>query len=167
MTKTKESTKLTGLGGWLSFFIVGLFIGLGNTIYNLFAGGLSMTSEDISSLNEYSAGLGDTIQSLSTFENIALFGMIGLFVATLVLLFRKSKHAKKLAIITLVYSAVYSVVDYSIASSVFQSSGLDQIEEVQVETKNALSLAARNVIAAALWVPFFLKSERVKQTLVK
>ncbi len=165
MTKAQQRERKIGLEGWLALFIVGQFLALLLTLINLFSDSLS--SSDISALNEYQYGLGDTLQTLITFENIAVFVYAILIVTTLVQLFRRRKSAKIFAIVTLVFGALYGIVDYAVASSIFDSSGLSGNSEIQAFMSKYAGDVGRNVIAAFIWVPYFLISKRVKRTLTK
>lgn len=90
---------------------------------------------------------------------------MSLIVTTLTLLFRKRRIAKRFAIITLIFGAIYGVVGYSVASSIYSSLDIFQTVEVQSMMNNYLGDVIRSVIGALIWVPYFLASKRVKETL--
>jgi len=165
LSKQERRKKLIGIEGWLAWYVVGLFIGAGITSFNFFNGGVSLSSSDIEGLNQYQNGLGYTFSTLTTFENIALVTYIVLLVSTIVLIIRKKKLAKAIAIITMIFGAVYATVDYAVASSLFDSSNLTQY--VQSELHSAAGYAGRNILVAFVWVPYFLLSKRVKATLIE
>lgn len=166
MTKSEKRQKLVGLEGWLALYVVGLFLSLLVTVFRFFADGF-LSSSDIDAINQYQSGLGDTIQNLTAFESLMVVVYVALIVTTLVMLFRKRKLAKSLAIATLIFAAVYGLIDYAIASSITASSGLSQNVDVQTFMSKYSGDVGRSIIAALIWVPYFMVSKRVKATLTK
>lgn len=166
MTRAEKRKKLIGLEGWLAWFIVGQFLSLFITTYGFFASGFLSTSE-IATINQYQSGLGDTLQTLTAFENIAILVSVALSVTTLVLLFRRRKLAKPFAIALLVFTAVYGIIDYTIASSLVNSSAIFQTASIQTFMSKYSGDVGRDLLVAFVWVPYFLVSKRVKSTLAK
>lgn len=166
MTKAEKRKKLIGLEGWLAWFIVGQFIAIPVTAFGFFADGFLSTSE-IAAVNQYQSGLGDMLQTLTAFENVAILVSIALSVTTLVLLFQRRKLAKPFAIALLTFTAIYGIIDYSIASSLFNSSAIFQTASIQAFMSKYSGDVGRNLLSALIWVPYFLVSKRVKATLTK
>lgn len=165
MTKSEKRKKLIGLEGWLALFIVGQFLALLITIFRFFADG-SLSSSDIGTLNQYQSVLGDTLRNLTAFESLMVIVYAALIVTTLVMLFRRRKAARSFAIATLIFGAVYGILDYSIASAVFGSSGLSQNVAIQTFMNKYAGDVGRSLVGAVLWIPYFIVSRRVKATLV-
>lgn len=165
LTKQEKRKKLIGVDGWLALYVLGLFIGTIITVYNFFDGGIGLSSSTIDTLNQYQSGLGDTFSTLTTFENMALVVYAALLISAIVLILRRKKVAKSIAIAGMIFGAVYSVVDYAVASSLFDSANLTQY--VQSELNSAAGYAGRDIMVALIWIPYFLVSKRAKATLTK
>jgi len=165
LTKEEKKKRLIGVDGWLAWYVVGLFIATIVTLVNLFSGGIGLSSSDVQSLNQYQPGLGYTLSTLTTFENVALVVDIALLIASIVLIFQRRKLAKVIAISCLAFGVIYTVTDYALVSSLFNSSGLAQY--TQTELSQAASYAGRNVMGALIWIPYFIKSRRVRATLTR
>lgn len=163
--KQKQNKNLVGINGWLAWYVVGLSLGTAITIFNLFNGGIGMSSSDIYDLNQYQFGLGDAFNKLTTLENIALVAYIALLVSGIVLILRKKRLAKPIAIAGLIFGIAYTTVDYITAYYLFESANLTQY--VQSELNGNASYIIRNLTAACVWIPYFLTSKRVKATLTK
>ena len=166
MTREQRRKQKIGLEGWLALFIVGQILALLLTVFNFFATGF-LSSSEVSTLNEYQHGLGNTVQALTAFEDVAIFIYVALVITTLALLFRKRKLAKAFAITTLIFAAVYGTIDYMVASSVFESSGLSGSAEIQTMMRKYSGDVGRSIVGALIWIPYFLISKRVKRTLTK
>lgn len=160
ITKAERRKKLIGLEGWFAVFIVTLFISIIWTVFNFFKDGVGLSAEDIAYFNDYQVGLGDTMVGLVSFENIAIGIYVALLVSSVILIFRKRKVAKVVTVIALIFGAVYGIVDYAIAYSVFSDAGLST--EYFDELASSIT---RGVLYALVWSPYLLLSKRVKATL--
>jgi hypothetical protein len=78
----------------------------------------------------------------------------------LVLFFKKSKKFPKLAIIWLLAIGVVQIIDFlliqQIPSVASQPAGMD-----------AIKYMGRSIVGIIIWVPYFLRSQRVKNTFVE
>ena len=164
LTKAERRKKLIGVEGWLAWFIVGLMITTIITIFNFFNDGF-LSNSDVNTINQYQSGLGDSVQLLANFENIALVIYVALLVVSIVSVLRHRRISKTIVIITLLFGTLYSIADYTMGSSLFSAPDLAQY--VQPALEKAAGDAGRGTIAAIVWIPYFLISKRVRATLTK
>ncbi len=148
---TEKDKKLNGISGWLALFMIGLFIGLGFSAYY----GLL----DLGALGT---------DSLRSFTGVFLTELICnalLFVLALLSIIYIIKHkriGKSLAIAYMVTAIVVGLVDYGLVSSI-----ASQLENSESIVSEAGGQAGRAIFYGCIWIPYFLVSKRVKQTLVK
>ena len=155
-TKANESTasassaavdpKLVGIGGWLILPAIGLVLGSIIGVVALIAA--FALFPDVSR-----AGYA----GIYTFELVVQVWLLGYLLYVATLFFRKKKNAPSAIIKYLFVSLGALVVLFVIEIG----SGA---EEFAMETGKQLF---RNVIAAAIWIPYFRESKRVKATFVK
>lgn len=131
----EEISKYTGLEGWLTLVILGLFISLAYNLYYLY--------ELFSNvLNEESLIL-DTV----------IVGAVFVFNIYLIYLFFSKKR---------IFPAWY--IAFLLINMIFSIIGLILMDDnVDSNTKDA----SRAIVAVIIWVPYMLKSKRVKATFVK
>jgi len=163
MTKQERRKKLIGLEGWLAFFVVGIGLGIVLGIFNLFS--YPSTFSDLESIRNQSPDFVSAIMPALEFELIMNVGSILLAIWLLFLLAKHQKFAKSIAIIYLASSAVFGLMDYTWVSSIFSNFNLSS--DVQSELSSAAGDTGRSILAALIWVPYFLVSKRVKATLTK
>jgi hypothetical protein len=149
-----------GIGGWLIFVVIGLIISpirvaylLATTHWPIFLDG---TWEVLTTPG--SEAYHPLWAPLVIFEIIGNLGVIALAVVTLWHLVRKSRHTPKLAIIWLAWTAIFIAVDFFAA---------DLIPAVAAESDPGSDRElVRSLVSAAIWIPYFLVSKRVKATFV-
>lgn len=163
MTKEQRRSQKIGLEGWLAFFIVGISLGILLNIINLL--GYGSAFNDLASVQGDAPDYVAAMTPVLWFEILTNMLSIGLAIWLIVLLAKHRKLAKNIAITYLISSAVLLTIDYAWVVSVFDTFNITQY--VQAEMSKAAGDVGRGVIAAFIWVPYFLVSKRVKRTLTK
>ena len=163
LSKKQRRKQLIGLEGWLAFFIVGISLGILLGVINLV--GYGSTFSDLASVQSDAPDYVAAMTPVLWFEILTNLLSIGLAVWLLVLLAKNKKLAKGIAIAYLVSSAIFLIIDYAWAASVFETFNVTQY--VQTEMSRAARDVGRGIIAAFIWVPYFLVSKRVKRTLTQ
>jgi hypothetical protein len=137
--------KYVGIGGWLILPAIGLVLGLIVGVLGLLAC-FGMYS-DIAK-----AGYG----GIYMLEILVIIGLIGFTLYAAILFFKKKNNAPNAIITLLILSLVSSVVLLIIELGA-------GAEPFAIETGKQL---VREIISAAIWIPYFRTSERVKATFV-
>jgi hypothetical protein len=118
---------------------------------------------DISTFEATNAALYNDFQQILWFEVIQ-FGLAIIAVITLiVLIFQQKRIARTVAIGLMVGIIILGAIDYFWASAIFAQHDLD----VQSELVTAAGSVGRSIVTAAIWIPYFFVSKRVKATLTK
>jgi hypothetical protein len=147
-----------GLGGWLILPIVGLVLSPIRMVYQFVTDLLPVIDPVVwARLTDATRpGHQPMLAPLIGFEVVA---NIAMFAFTLVLMwffFHKSRRTPRLYIIWLALLAVVQIGDSALASSAGLPMDYESVRDV-----------ARSVITAAIWIPYFLVSKRVKNTFVE
>lgn len=163
MTKADRRKDFIGLEGWLALFVVGVGLSILLGVINLadYGSAFSNFASLQNDMPDYVAAMTPALW----FEMITNILVIVLAVWLLVLLARRSKLAKDVAIIYLLLGALFLIIDYAWASWIFDTHNVTQY--VQPEMNRAANDVGRSIIGALIWVPYFLVSKRVKATLIK
>jgi len=163
MTKEQRREHKVGLEGWLAFFVVGVSLGILLGVINLI--GYPSVFNDLASIQSQVPEFVSAMMPALWFEILTNIASIALAIWLIVLLAQHKKAAKTVAIIYLVSSALLFIVDYAWVSSIFDS--FDLSSDAKQELSSAAGDTGRSIIAAFIWVPYFLVSKRVKATLTK
>ena len=163
MTKAQRRSQKIGLEGWLALFVVGTGLSTLLGVINLL--GYGSVFNDLASVQNDAPGYVAAINPALWFEILTNLLSIGVTVWLLVLLAKHRKIAKKVAIIYLILNAIVLTIDYVWVASVFDAYNLTQY--AQTEMSKGSQNVGRGIVAAFIWVPYFLMSKRVKRTLTK
>jgi len=145
MALSNVDPKLIGIGGWLVLPAIGLILGPIITVVSLIISiGLF---EDVSD-----AGYG----GLFFFNILVSIGLLALLIYAAICFFGKKANAPSVMITLLVVQVVASAVCLVLAL-------MAEAESFAVEDGKAL---VRGLIGAAIWIPYFRVSKRVKATFV-
>lgn len=150
-----------GIGGWLIFPLLGLIITpiegsfqMYNIYWQIFAKGY-WSSLTTPGTEVYHAFFGP----LLIFEGFGNSLTIALSVVTLWFFLRKSRLLPRLMISLLIFNFVFVCGDFFL-------SDLVPAVAAQSDSQSTIELG-QAVIGTLIWVPYFLKSKRVKQTFVR
>lgn len=151
---------LKGLGGWLGFFQFSLYTSLLLGIITIIVNIIPIYgSEAWETLTDPSSVAYDPLwKPLIIFETVGNIISMLLIILILVMLYAKKSMLPKLVIIMLVYNILLVAVDYSLLQ---QISLVDQIEDA-----NSTKEISRSILYACVWIPYFLRSKRVRNTFV-
>lgn len=147
------------IGGWLILPLIGFFITPLQVAVFLITSGYFLTA----TWNAYEGTSHDTVfKSLFAFELAGNVITIGLAVICIVFMLRKKALLPTLAIGFYAFNLILVIVDYLLflwADLPTASTATGDMESVHE--------FIRTIIAAAIWIPYFIRSSRVKATFVK
>ncbi|RXZ81947.1 DUF2569 domain-containing protein [Paenibacillaceae bacterium] len=159
----KETMQLgvSGLGGWLILIQIGLYLSITMLIIQIIG-------------NDLEALTGETWQLLTSKDSLyydllwkpyLLFGSVYnimnfIFILYILIQFyRKKSMVPRLMIIFYSLSMLIGIVDYVFIQQIAIAK--------ELEDGGSLKDIVRSVLACLIWIPYFLKSERVMNTFIK
>ena len=155
---------LKGIGGWLLLVLVGLII--------------SLLSSGMYFWQSFSVYQPDFWNALTTFDSEfyhPLFGTLFVYetilngclvifnLLLLYLLFKKSPHFPKFMIAYFVSAVPLQLIDFTLGYSIF-STVPTLAEYFETDTISLIEGSLRSIFQAVVWVPYFIRSKRVKLT---
>ncbi|MGZ9583687.1 DUF2569 domain-containing protein [Paenibacillus marinisediminis] len=152
---------VSGLGGWLVLIQIGLYATIIMLINSLFTYTIPSLSSEIwdplTSVNSdlYHPLWGFTIIFAGVFNTLNLLFSI----YCLINMYRKKTIFPKLMIAFYTLSLIIAIVDYVLMSQLPIANGLDD--------GSILKDMVRAIITCMIWIPYFLKSERVQNTFIR
>jgi Protein of unknown function (DUF2569) len=151
-----------GIGGWLVFVILGLVAGSIQKVYFLVTGYWPMFS-DGTWLQLTTVGAENYHElwgPLLIFEMFTHVGSVVLAAITLAFLVRRSRHTPSLAIAWIAWTSGSFIVDLLLVNLI------PAVADGPLDLDTIRELLGRTA-AAAIWIPYFLVSARVKATFVE
>jgi len=153
-------SRLNGIGGWLILVIIGLsatiikgIYSLLNFYYPLYSKG-TLQALSAPSNKYYSPLWGPVI----TFEAVSGCIFILLAMSALLLIFLKKKFLPKFMITLYLLNFIFSIIIYILTLQLPTIDG-----STLVNSKGLIN----GVVTCSIWIPYFLRSERVKNTFIK
>jgi hypothetical protein len=148
-----------GIGGWLLLPLLGLIVTPIRVGYSLVADYIPFFREswpvltDPNDLSYHPLWAPLIIYEVLGDAVLALTALLGL-----VLMFRRDRRLPKLMVALYSFNAIYIAVDTAVAAQIPALAGSDDFSASQD--------LIRAVVAAGIWIPYFLMSKRVKNTFV-
>jgi hypothetical protein len=152
---------LNGIRGWLVLILIGLVITPIRICLFLFQEYVALFEHGnwnmlTSSSSEFYHHLW---APLLVFESVGNLLLLILSLTVLYFFLCKSKHVPRLVIFWLMYSLIFVIIDFFFAEQIPLIADLPQDAQ---STKEVV----RSIIAALIWIPYFLISKRVKATFI-
>jgi hypothetical protein len=154
--------ELEGLGGWLVLVFFGLFVSLLRIPATLMTTHVRLLLDGTISnlIDPQSAAYHPLWLPLILFEVAGNLFILALVVATLVLLFARSRYAPAIAI------ALYASNVGVILGDILACQLIPALAEQPMDKESLMDLG-RALFAALIWIPYFLVSQRVRVTFTR
>jgi hypothetical protein len=156
MFETKKNSNKIGLGGWLSVWLILTCLGLIRFIHDI---DLHMLSNAETLTNPDSEYYHPLWKPLLIFEYFLQFFNPISFVFLILLFARKSRFFPKTVVV--IYAANFVLVLMDAFSAILLTKSVNLA--LQFPWKEIF----RSLFGVCIWIPYFLKSERVRSTFVK
>lgn len=152
---------VSGLGGWLVLVQIGLYATMILLLITIFGTSVpALTTESWEILTSVDSELYHPLWGpLIIFEVVYNIGLFFFCFYLLVALYRKQSIFPKLMIIFYSVSLVVGVADYVFANMIPMVADMTDT--------SMLRDMIRSMLTCAIWIPYFLKSERVKNTFIR
>jgi glucan phosphoethanolaminetransferase (alkaline phosphatase superfamily) len=147
----------TEIGGWLVLIAINLIVTPFYVIYTLLISNTFFDTKTIELIFNQSTTDSHLWSMLVIFELMYNVFIIVLLVLLLVLFFRRRTILPRLIMAYYALSFVVNVVDYILAR---------QILNTGLENTDSGKTMVQSFIIAAIWIPYFLYSNRVKRTFI-
>ena len=154
---------VSGLGGWLILVQVGLIISVIGGFVSIFTKILPSYEPEVWELLTTSGTdwYHPLWAPLIVFETLFAAASLALVLFLLVCFYLKKSIVPRLFIILYAGNLVVSVIDSILMSVIHSATG------IMDESTSLFADVIRNAITCAIWIPYFLKSERVENTFIR
>ena len=139
-----------GLGGWMIFPVMGSFLSPVQLALGLPESLNAMTTADF-------AGASGGFKAFVAAEIIVHIVMLGLWIYAIVLLLGRKSRFPRILIALLAAALAINIADLAIAAGVFNS---------KLDPQDGKVLA-RSLVGCLIWIPYMLRSRRVRNTFVE
>ncbi|WCN37448.1 DUF2569 domain-containing protein [Aneurinibacillus uraniidurans] len=167
-----STEKYKSIGGWLILFVTSLIITFIIMLFVIINELLPVfLDKQRSILITPGSQLYDPLFTRITYIELFMSIIISISaIILLVFLFQKRKFVPKIAIIYIVFSSAYAIVDLAMYISLinhFKDIGINlNLDANEIREKVSGSLISA-IVYPVVWVPYFLKSKRVKHTFIR
>jgi hypothetical protein len=160
----KSNKKLKGFAGWLVVYIVVLSCSIVFSIIESATNTIS--TQECNVLNSQYNGACTALQPLFNFETFSVAILIIFDITVLFMVLLRKKIATTLVIIAAIATISWNTIDMIMVSQAFSSHDFPSSVTSEIMGESIL-LIIGNAIFCGVFIPYFLKSERVKLTLVE
>jgi len=152
---------ISGLGGWLILVQIGIFLTLIMTIVNVFVNILPVYEHETwtALISSESVVYHEMWAPVVIFETVYNIALIAYVIYLITQFYGKKRTVPALMILLYVGGFVVGLIDYIL---------LQQIPFArEMEGESTLKALFRSFLACCIWVPYFIRSRRVKNTFVR
>lgn len=153
---------VSGLGGWLVLVQIGMYLTIVLLITTFFNDTLpALRSENWELFTSQDSPFYDSMwKPVLYFETAANALMLAFLLYCLVNFYRKKTILPVLMIVFYSANLLVGLIDYGMLSQI------DIVQEYDLLGGDTIRDLVRSAITCAIWIPYFLKSERVQNTFV-
>lgn len=161
--ESATSRQVSGLGGWLILIQIVLIYSLLSNIIQVIGNGVfNATTWD--KLTNVASASYDSLWKPILITQLAFYSVFTLFVLfTLISFYRKKNYLPKLMITYYAVSFLFSVVNFIL---VMQIDNLKTATDVPITQTSLVTGLVISAIIASLWIGYFIRSKRVRNTFV-
>jgi hypothetical protein len=151
-----------GIGGWLILVIIGLIINVISMVASFDIPRRIFRPDNWHAATTFGSGYYHPLFATWAIYDVIYFSFFILFdLFLLVLMFKKSRSFPKMMIVFFILAIITQVIDYMLTNSVLTDL---PIVAKQMGYYPSLKYTISAIVQALIWIPYFMKSKRVKET---